>query len=182
MKNAKFVVLMVFVVNVMGACGISSKAQLTKPTFEVVKDDETKVLKGTITRANIENDTAFKWFADNMKYGQADAEAVAAFSKFGQQFTMVVFGGTWCHDTQNLLPVYYRLVDKSNYPEKNILLVGVDREKTAFADMHKKYAIINVPTFIVFKDGKEVGRVVEYGSTGQIDKELGQIVKKAFGE
>ncbi|MBK7347662.1 MAG: hypothetical protein IPI98_12365 [Chitinophagaceae bacterium] len=34
------------------------------------------------------------------------------------------------------------------------------------------FNIINVPTIIVMKEGKEVGRVVEYGKTGQWDKEL----------
>ena len=27
------------------------------------------------------------------------------------------------------------------------------------------------------KDGKEIGRVVEYGKYGQVDKELGEIVR-----
>jgi len=33
-----------------------------------------------------------------------------------------------------------------------------------------------VPTFIIVKNGREVGRVVEYGKTGNIEKELGEIV------
>jgi len=33
-----------------------------------------------------------------------------------------------------------------------------------------------VPTIIVLKDGKEIGRVVEYGKTGMFDKELGEII------
>ena len=124
----------------------------------------------------IESDTAFKWFKENLKYGQADTAAVEAFRTKANQFKMVVFGGTWCHDTQNLLPVFYRLVDKSNYPNSSITLIGVDREKTALNDLHKTYNITNVPTFIVLQNGKEVGRVVEYGKIGAIDKELGQIV------
>jgi hypothetical protein len=35
---------------------------------------------------------------------------------------------------------------------------------------------LNVPTIIVLKDGKEIGRVVEYGKTGMFDKELGEII------
>jgi hypothetical protein len=35
--------------------------------------------------------------------------------------------------------------------------------------------VVNVPTIIVMKEGKEVGRVVEYGKTGVWDKELGDI-------
>jgi hypothetical protein len=38
--------------------------------------------------------------------------------------------------------------------------------------------ITNVPTIIVMKNGKEVGRVIEYGTIGKWDKELSDIVKK----
>jgi hypothetical protein len=43
---------------------------------------------------------------------------------------------------------------------------------------HNEWKIINVPTFIVLRDGQEVGRVVEYGNTGNIEKELAAIVAK----
>lgn len=135
-------------------------------------------MKGYINRSTLESDSTFKWFKENMKLGQVDANAVAAFSKNKYKFTMIVFGGTWCHDTQNLLPQFYRLVEKSGYPEKNITLLAVDRKKQTVDDLHVKYAITNVPTFIVLKDGKEVARVVEYGKYGTADKELGEIVAK----
>jgi thiol-disulfide isomerase/thioredoxin len=146
--------------------------------YEISTDAKngSKVLKGLLTRADIETDTSFKWFKENMKFGQADASAVAAFQKNASKFQMIVFGGTWCDDTHNLLPVFYRLVDKSGYPDSSITLVGVDRAKTTLYNLHNLFHIVDVPTFIVMKDGKEVGRVVEYGKEGQIDKELGEIV------
>jgi thiol-disulfide isomerase/thioredoxin len=137
-----------------------------------------KILKGIINRSIIEKDSAFKWFAENKKWGKTDSTAIDAFSKKQQQFTMVVFGGTWCEDTQALLPVFYRLVEKSSYPEKNITLIGVDRNKQTLNNLHIKYNIKSVPTFIVMHNGKEVGRVVEYGKYGTIDRELGEIVAK----
>jgi thiol-disulfide isomerase/thioredoxin len=153
-----------------------------KVKYSVVPDTKpgahAKILKGIINKATLDQDTAFAWFRDNMKYGTADAAAVNAFAAKKDLFTMVVFGGTWCEDTQNLLPVFYRLVEKSGYPESNITLVAVDRQKTSTHNLHTQYKITNVPTFIVLKDGKEVGRVVEYGSQGAIDKELGEIVSK----
>jgi hypothetical protein len=33
-----------------------------------------------------------------------------------------------------------------------------------------------VPTIIVYKNGKELGRVVEYGKYGVFDKELAEII------
>ncbi|HEX8460871.1 MAG TPA: thioredoxin family protein [Segetibacter sp.] len=162
------------------ACSSTKQSSVVNTKFSTEKDGADKVLKGYITRSTIESDTAFKWFAENMKYGTADANAVAAFKKNGAKFSMIVFGGTWCHDTQNLLPVFYRLVEKSGYPESKITLIAVDRAKTGPDNLHKTYSITNVPTFIVLKEGKEVGRVVEYGKEGQIDKELGNIVTSAF--
>jgi thiol-disulfide isomerase/thioredoxin len=146
--------------------------------YEISTDtqDGSKVLKGLLNRADIESDTSFKWFKENMKFGQADASAVSAFQKNASKFQMVVFCGTWCEDTQNLLPVFYRLIDKSGYPDSSITLISVDRAKTSLYNLHNLFHIVDVPTFIVMKDGKEVGRVVEYGKEGQIDKELGGIV------
>ena len=147
-------------------------------SYEISTDPNNgeKVLKGLLSRSDIENDTAFKWFKDNMKFGQADAAAVAAFKQHAQDIQLVVFGGTWCEDTQNLLPVFYRLIDKSGFPDSSITLIGVDRPKTTLYDLHKAFNVTKAPTFIVLKDGKEVGRVEEYGKLGQIDKELGEIV------
>jgi thiol-disulfide isomerase/thioredoxin len=162
------------IVAVFASC--TPKVQVQQPNYTVTEKNGEKILNGYINRSIVENDTAFKWFKDNMKWGQADANAITAFSNNKDKFSMIVFGGTWCHDTQNLWPVFYRLVDKSGYPEKKITLIGVDRAKTTIEDLHKKWNIVNVPTFIVIHDGKEVGRVIEYGKYGQIDKELGEIV------
>jgi thiol-disulfide isomerase/thioredoxin len=161
---------------VMASCGAGKQAGAPQPNYTVVPDDRTKVLKGYINRSIIENDTMFHWFKDNMKWGQADAAAIQSFSTNKNKFTMLVFGGTWCGDTKNLLPVFYRLVDKSGYPDNKITLVGVDRQKTTIDDLQTKWNITNVPTFIVLHKGKEVGRVVEYGKYNQVDKELGEIV------
>jgi thiol-disulfide isomerase/thioredoxin len=164
-----FLILISF--SIFSACSSSHKTNYT-----IGKDGDKKMLKGIINRTLIENDTAFAWFKENMKYGTIDALAIAAFQQKKNKFSIVVFGGTWCHDTQNLLPVFYKLVDKSAYPEKAITLIAVDRNKQTINNLQDKFHVTNVPTFIVMKNGNEVGRVVEYGKYGQIDKELGEIV------
>ncbi len=142
----------------------------------VIKDPETKILKGTISRAILEADTSFAWFKNNMQYGSVDPDAQIAFTQKAGQFSMLVFSGTWCHDSQNLLPKLYRLLDKSGIPDNIVTLIGVDRNKVALNNLQAKWAITNIPTFIILKGDKEVGRVVEYGKTGNIEKELGEIV------
>jgi thiol-disulfide isomerase/thioredoxin len=167
------------------SCSVQNKVATPSAeirTYEVSQDSESKILKGYINRALIENDTSFKWFQQNMKYGTADANAVQTLQKNAGNLHFIVFGGTWCHDTQNLLPVFYRLTDKSSVADSLVTLIGVDRAKTALNSLHTAFHITNVPTFIVMKDGKEIGRVVEYGKYGAIDKEIGEIVAGTTGK
>jgi thiol-disulfide isomerase/thioredoxin len=166
---------------ILTSCSVAQKTlKVTETrTYEVTHDASSKILKGYVDRATIESDTSFKWFKENMKYGTADAAAVQAFQANGNNVHFVVFGGTWCSDTQNLLPVFYRLADKGGVTDDKITLIGMDRAKTALNGFEKAFNVTRVPTFIVMKDGKEVGRVVEYGKYSAIDKELGEIVAAA---
>ena len=142
----------------------------------ITEQDGTLILKGMLQRSDIEQNPKFAWFGANMKVGKANAAAVTAFQKNKDKFQLIVFAGTWCEDTHNLLPSFYRLVDQGGIADKNITLVGVDREKTALYNLHTLFNVTMTPTFIVMKDGKEIGRVSEYGKYGLIDKELGEIV------
>lgn len=164
------------VASILVAISCSPSHKIMKINFQVLKDKDHKMLVGVVNRGLIANDTAFGWFTENSKYGQPDLTAVNAFKSERKKFKMVVFGGTWCEDTQNLLPKFYQLVDASGYPESSITLIAVDRKKQTINNLHTLYKITNVPTFIVMKDGKEIGRVVEYGTEGDITKELGKIV------
>jgi thiol-disulfide isomerase/thioredoxin len=156
---------------------LSCKAPAKLSYTTMYNDKNEKVLQGTINREVIEKDTAFNWFSTNYNYAQPAKSAVTAFASTKNNFKMIVFGGTWCEDTQNLLPMFYKLVAASKYPEKRITLVGVDRQKQSGNELSAKYNIKNVPCFIVLKnDGTEVGRVVEYGKGNGIDVELGEIV------
>src|SRR6516165_8426118 len=153
-----------------------SKASTPFHAYQISYDRKgRKVLRGLISRADIENDTAFSWFKKNYSLGRPDADAVAAFKQHANDFQMLIFAGTWCPDTQNLLPEFYRLADASSYPDSSITLIGVDNAKVTFDNLAKTFHLVDVPTFIVMKNGKEVGRVIEYGESGEAMKELGKI-------
>ncbi len=144
--------------------------------YETIYKGKEKTLKGVLNRSVIESDTAFPWFKENMKWGNNDANTINTFKTKANKFNLIVFGGTWCEDTQNILPKFYKLIAESNYPEKKILLLGVDRKKNTIDSLNVQYKITNVPTFIVMHKGKEVGRVVEYGAKGDVNKELADMV------
>jgi thiol-disulfide isomerase/thioredoxin len=152
---------------------------LSQGQFEVISDPEGKILKGVLAKRDIASDTAFKWYAANQKGYTAQADAVNALKKNGERIRIIAFGGTWCGDTKYILPKFYSITESANFSDDRITLIGVDRSKKTIGHLTEALAVVNVPTFIVFKDGKEIGRVVEYGKTGQWDKELAEIVNQA---
>ncbi len=84
-----------------------------------------------------------------------------------------VFIGTWCEDS---LPKLYATAYTASFPDKNITIIGVDRNKTRLGNLTEKLNVKNVPIIIAFKNGKELGPVVEYGKYGLFEKELAEIV------
>jgi len=144
--------------------------------------DGTKIIKGFINKQDLLSDSSFAWFRQSGAGFTPQAAAVEAFRKNKDSFNMVVFGGTWCGDTKSLLPKFYGLADAAGYSNDRITLIGVDRSKKTIQHLSEAFNITHVPTFIVMKNGVEIGRVVEYGKYGSIDRELGEIVSKSMGK
>lgn len=151
-------------------------ASFSQSQYEVSMDGPDKVLKGILSRDAVQKDSTFKWFAQNQQGYVPNNDVVNAIKPNASSLHFVIFGGTWCDDTKYILPKFFSLADASAVPAGNISLIGVDRKKKTLGNLAESLNVINVPTIIVMKDGKEIGRVVEYGKTGQWDKELGEII------
>jgi thiol-disulfide isomerase/thioredoxin len=154
-------------------------AQSPLTLFEVVSDaEEKKFLKGFITKDQITNDPDFAWYQQNLKYAKANAQYAAIIKEKAYDFQVILFLGTWCHDSQQILPKYFSLLEASEFPDHHMTLIACDRQKTTLANLQRPFKVANVPTLIVMKDGKEVGRIVEFGESGMVDKDLADLVKK----
>lgn len=148
-----------------------------QPFYEVSRDVQngSKVLKGYVKKEDMTSDTAFAWFAQNQKNYTAYTKAVDALKK-NKDVQFVVFMGTWCDDSKFIIPKLYSITEAAGYSEKGITLFGTDREKTSTGNLAEAFSIINVPTIIVMKAGKEAGRIVEFGKFGMFEIDLSQIL------
>ncbi len=142
------------------------------------KHPEVTIYRGTINKFLLQNTPEFsKWYTLNQQGYNPDTSLVNAFEKGKNKIQLVIFGGTWCDDTQYILPKLFKLQDMSGIPDSVITLFGVDRKKVALGHIAEAFNVTAVPTIIIMKDGKEMGRTVEYGKTGKWDKELAEIIK-----
>lgn len=167
----------------LGACTSAKLLTINNLTpvhlYETLPDDtEKKILRGIISPEQITQDTTFGWYAENLKFFKADSGIVKNLRAKSANLHIVIFGGTWCHDTQQVLPKYLTLLQAANFPADQLTLIGTNRAKTTLGGLHKAFGVSNVPTLIVISNGKEVGRIVEFGNTGLPVNELGDIISK----
>ncbi len=136
-----------------------------------------KMLEGIVTKNDLTDDTAFHWYADSRKiYDYPDSSAVAAFSNNKDKISFIIFFGTWCEDSQFIIPKFFKIQEASGFPEDKIVLFAVDRRKNTISNMAHIMHVTKTPTIIVMQNGKEKGRLEEYGKTGYWDKELAEII------
>jgi len=138
---------------------------------------EQHIFNGIITKYALQNDTTYKWYNSSQNSYKPAEPIIASLQSAVGKVQFIVFGGTWCEDTQFILPKFFKLQEQSGIPDAAVSLFAVDRSKKTIGGITNAFKITNVPTIIVMKDGKETGRIVEYGKTGKWDQELADLLK-----
>ena len=87
----------------------------------------------------------------------------------------IVVLGTWCSDSRREVPRFFRIIDSLHIPMEHIRLFAVDRTKQHPEGIPQQYHIEKIPTFIVFYQGAEAGRIVESPKT-TLEMDLFEIV------
>ena len=172
MKKDLFITLLILMTNDF----VNAQTPYTSSKDE--KHPDITILNGIISKYALLNSAEFnKWYSSNQGYYTPAIEIVNAMEAAKDKVQFIIFGGTWCEDTQFVLPKFFKLQEQSGFPDNSISFFGVNRAKQTLGNVAAAFKIVNVPTIIVMKDGKEVGRVVEYGKTGKWDVELAELLK-----
>lgn len=137
----------------------------------------TKVLIGKFTRPILEHDSAFVWFANGYHRYQTDSATMQALREQVQNLHFMLFLGTWCSDSKAEVPQMFKVFDELGIGPERIEMYGVDHLKKGTDDTPKRYDVKLVPTLIVYRGGKELGRIVEEPRVG-IEVDLRRIVEQ----
>lgn len=92
----------------------------------------------------------------------------------GITITMVI--GTWCPDSRREVPHFMRIISDLGYDIENITFIGVDSYKEAPLDIYSELSIDRVPTFILYRNKIEAGRIIEYPATS-LEMDMVNILK-----
>jgi thiol-disulfide isomerase/thioredoxin len=74
---------------------------------------------------------------------------------------VVVFFGTWCHDSKRELPKALKIFNKIGMNDENIELIAVGLDKKEPLGRAAKLNLMYTPTLIFFRGSKEIGRIIE---------------------
>lgn len=160
-------------------CWLVGQSNAQTKLYEVLPDSiEHKILVGIVPLSAIKNDTNFIWYAQALKYYKPYAPLVQALKTNNEKLSLLFFAGTWCHDSQQVMPKYFSCLEAASFPEHRYTIVSTDRNKKTIAHLHQIFSIVNVPTVIVLNNGKEIGRIEEYGKTGLPDQELATLLQQ----
>ena len=72
-----------------------------------------------------------------------------------------VIMGTWCSDSRREVPGFMRILDIWKFPILQLSFIGVDNAKNSPVEEYQSLNIQKVPTFIIYKNNIEAGRIIE---------------------
>ena len=111
------------------------------------------------------------WFGEDYRTYQPSRTYTDSIPRYMDGVNILCFLGTWCSDSRREVPRMLKLIQTRNLPPETMTMIGLDREKHSGTGEEKKYDIEKVPTFIVLRNGEEIGRIVEK-PIGPIEKDL----------
>ncbi len=120
-------------------------------------------LKGKITKEQLYAGAPL--FRKNAQKSTPDAVAVKRIGEIAWQLNIVMFLGTWCRDSIREAPKLLKLLEAANNPNISLDLYAVNTSMEDGAALAKRHGIRAVPTIIFFRDGRELGRIIESPAT-----------------
>jgi thiol-disulfide isomerase/thioredoxin len=139
----------------------TTMAQTSK--FDTLRDAENGYLvyRGEFTFTDLLNEPDFGWMAAGAGNYQPSAAAIATLKQKLDGCQILLFMGTWCSDSRDLVPRLYKVLQMAGYANNTVKIYGMDRPKKSGTNAETTWKVTLVPTVIVVKNHIELGRITE---------------------
>jgi thiol-disulfide isomerase/thioredoxin len=175
----KKIITNIAVVSCMAFTAQQVNAQKVVVNREVETTNDGKMLLGNQLRDQFLKAPYADWYVKEHDEYAVDQKAISELRKDKiNSYNIIVFMGTWCEDSHRDFPRLMRILDELKYPENKLTIIALNRKKESPNGDEGLFNIQKVPTIIVQKYGKEIGRIVEMPKSGYIERDLAEILKK----
>lgn len=115
-----------------------------------------------------------EWNQRYMTYEPDSSMIDTLKSKVGNNLKIDVYLGFWCGDSKRNVPLFLKIVDQIDSKNLEVHYFAVDRKPTKETKYFVEHLKVErVPTFIFYRDGKEIGRIIENPENNMLEDFLG---------
>lgn len=168
-----YIKILVFALIVFG--GFQANAQMNS----VVVDPKTntKMLMGYCDKKGLQKGVYGTYFKSQYDVYDPAETYIKKLEEKIDSIEVTIVLGTWCSDSQREVPRFFKVLNEAGYNDKRVKVIAVDKNKEAIVVDIKDMDIKRVPTFIIYRGEKEIGRIVETPKKS-LERDLWNIVKK----
>ncbi|WP_339651398.1 thioredoxin family protein [uncultured Maribacter sp.] len=132
---------------------------------EISLENQQPLLVGEINIEGLSSYSYKEWFQPNLASYTVSTTNLEQVKDKLAEYQILIFMGTWCGDSKREVPRFIKILESVDFPLEKLKIVAVDKRK----DFYKKSPqgeewglnIRRVPTFIFYKNGREINRIIE---------------------
>jgi len=160
--NVKYITMKttIWFIVLLLAIGTNAYTQeINKKIMDPVHEDE--ILIGHCTLDGLREGEFGEIFNEEYAQYEVDMQYINEIATLSRDAEILIVLGTWCHDSQEQVPRFYRVLETVKYPQDLVSVICVDGNKTAGDVDISDLDIVKVPTFIFYHNDEEIGRIIE---------------------
>lgn len=123
------------------------------------------------------------WEKIYAEYKLEDAYIETLNSRIGDKLSIEVYLAFWCGDSKENVPVFLKIIDQIDPNRITVNYYSVDRKSTRDVKYFvEDLKVERVPTFIFYREGQEIGRIIEQPKLSMIEDFLKIIFSQGFNK
>ena len=134
---------------------LASRAEAQTMAIDSISGE--RVLIGAVSRSAFSDSS---WYTSNRALYHPTQELIKQIDSSNAVDSVLVVFGSWCSDSHMWVPMFLSILDSTSLAGKE-KYIAVPRSKGWRDQLTPGLDIEKVPTFIFYRDGKELGRIVE---------------------
>lgn len=119
---------------------------------------QNEYLSGPVTEQQIREVKIFDLYTKRYK---PDPKIITQLNSVQDTILIDVFMGMWCHDSKREIPAFFKIMESIENPLISAKYTALEYKRKGPKEIIKTNDIKRTPTFIIYKNGKEVGRIIE---------------------
>ena len=123
------------------------------------KDHLENMFVGVISEAILEKD--YPWYTKEYESYNVDSILLNELKSHITEVSISIYMATWCPDCHTQIPRFYKILNEAAIDESRIVNASMDLDKKTPENYEEGMNVTDVPTFIFFKHGEELGRIIE---------------------